>query len=218
MEYYKFLDNQNRIYAEFRRMREFKGEGVKPNIQENKGGYIIALRHLNTMVNEINKITTEIYNEVDCIEYNENNIHTTLGTYDEHIGFKANKFDLEKLYNIAKRNISLLKNIKIKYDEWLINQDSIIIAGQPSLEFVNYMSAIESEANKNEIKIKRPWGAHITIGRFLNNIPNENRANILNKLENNVKIIISEPKKIDVGYYKLANNQFNFYVYKSIEL
>ncbi|WP_027625614.1 MBL fold metallo-hydrolase [Clostridium lundense] len=134
MKYVEFLEKQDKIYSEFRDTLKIKVEGLKPNIEENKGGYIIALKHSDNIINNISNITSKIYKEIACIKYDGGNIHTTLATYNECIGFKANKEELELIANIAENNISLIKDVKINYLECLMNQDTVIVEGYHSIE------------------------------------------------------------------------------------
>ncbi|MDD7795414.1 hypothetical protein [Clostridium sp. 'White wine YQ'] len=218
MNYDEFLENEEEIYSEFRDTSKVMVEGLKPNIQENKGGYIIALRHPDNIINNIKNITSKIYKEVKCIKYDKGNIHTTLATYNEGVGFKLINDDLELISDIASNNRVLIKDTKINYSECLINQDSIIVAGTPNENFKEYLDAIEREANKYNIKLKMPWGAHITIIRFLENIEYDKVLNILDIVKDNKKIGLSIPTSIDIGYFSLTKDTFNINVYKSINL
>lgn len=218
MKYVEFLEKQDKIYSEFRDTLKIKVEGLKPNIEENKGGYIIALKHSDNIINNISNITSKIYKEIACIKYDGDNIHTTLATYNECIGFKVNKEELELIANIAENNISLMKDVKINYLECLMNQDTVIVAGIPDEHFVDYVDSTEREANKYNIKIKRPWGAHITISRFLENIEYDKILNLLDIVKDNTEIGVSMPLAIDIGYFNLTNDTFNINVYKSIKL
>ncbi|WP_238884085.1 hypothetical protein [Clostridium sp. YIM B02551] len=218
MNYSNFLENEERIYSEFRDTSKVIVEGLKPNIQENKGGYIIALRHPDNVINNIKNITSKIYKEVKCIKYDESNIHTTLATYNECVGFKLIKDELELISNIAINNRLIIKDTKIYYSECLINQDSIIVSGTPNENFIEYLDSIEREASRYNIKLKMPWGAHITIIRFLEQVEHDKILNILDIVKDYKEIGLSIPISIDIGYFSLTKDTFDINVYKSINL
>lgn len=112
----------------------------------------------------------------------------------------------------------MVKEIKIRYSECLINQDSVIVAGTPDQCFIAYVDSIGREANMYNIKLKRPWGAHITISRFLDNIADDKILTLLDIVKNSTEIVVSNPVSIDIGYFNLDNGKFNINVYRSIKL
>lgn len=218
MNHINFLEKQNRIYSEFRDISNIKIEGLKPKLEDNKGGYIIALRHPNNIISEIDKITSKVNEKVTCIKYDKSNIHTTLATYNECIGFIHDKKQLELIASIAEKNITLIKGLKINYYECLINQDTAIVAGIPNEKFIEYIDRISKDASKYNIEFKMPWGAHITISRFLRKTSYDKTLELLDIVKENKEIGISVPISVDIGYYKLSKESFKINVYKSINL
>lgn len=218
MKYTDFLEKQNIIYNEFKDTSRIKIEGLKPNIEENKGGYVIVLRHPTNIINKINNVTSKIYKEVKCIKYDENNIHTTLAVYNQSIDFKADTKILDLIVNIAERNILLIKEAKIRYNECLMNENTVIVAGIPNENYIKYVDSLEKIGSENNINIKRSWGAHITIGRFLETIDIDKVLKLLDIVKDNYEIGISIPCSIDVGYFDLSKDTFKVNVYKSIKL
>lgn len=218
MNHINFLEKQNRIYSEFRNISNIKVEGLKPKIEDNKGGYIIALRHSNNIIIKIDKITSKVNEKVMCIKYDKSNIHTTLATYNECIGFIHDEKLLNLMARIAEKNIALIKGLKINYYECLMNQDTVIVAGIPNEKFIEYIDIINKEAIKYNIEFKIPWGAHITISRFLRKTSYEKALELLDVVKENNGIGTSIPISVDIGYFKLSKESFKINVYKRINL
>ena len=68
------------------------------------------------------------------------------------------------------------------------------------------------------INLKFPWGAHITISRFLEKIPRERTLELLEVFKNSTPLGISKPKYIDVGYFMLTPENFKINVSQRFEI
>ncbi|MEW9096902.1 MAG: hypothetical protein AB2417_17640 [Clostridiaceae bacterium] len=218
MGFTEFIEKQEKIYAEFRDTSKVEADGVIPQISYNKGGYIIALRHSDNIVAGIEQFTEKISRVTPIIKYEESNIHTTLATYQVVDGFSPAKDILENLMNIVCDNFSLIKKIEIDYHEWLMNQDSGIAGGTPNLDFYENVRRIVEYAHGCGIDLKFPWGAHITISRFLEKISHEQTLELLNIFKNSNPLGISRPKYIDVGYFILTPKNFKINVFERFEI
>ncbi|ARC86394.1 hypothetical protein U732_3419 [Clostridium argentinense CDC 2741] len=208
MSFYEFLEKQENIYAEFRNTSKVKEEGLVPQISINRGGYIIALKHSKNIVDAVDNFTKKIDLVTSSIRYDESNIHTTLGTYEVKDEFSPANKTLELIINAVKNSFSSIKGIQIKYNEWLINQDSGIIAGIPNMNFYGYIEKLSEYTQMNGIEVKRPWGAHATVSRFLEKISYDRTLELLNIFKESKPIGISIPKYVDVGYFNLTAESF----------
>lgn len=205
MIFNEFLAKQDKIYAEFRDTSKLEAEGLIPQIFDNKGGYIIVLRHSDNIITNVENFA-------------ESNIHTTLATYQLVDGFSPVKKNLEYLANIVYHKLSLIKKIEIEYSEWLINQDSGIARGIPNLAFFENVRIITDYAHECGIHLKSPWGAHITVSRFLEKISHDQTLELLNIFENSKPLGISRPKYIDVGYFMLTPKSLKINVSERFEV
>lgn len=167
MAFSEFLAKQEAIYAEFRDTSKIELEGVVPQIFDNHGGYIIAYRHSKIVIDSIREFSEKISKIVPSIKYHEDNIHTTLSTFQVSDNFDLDKTILESLTNIVRANLPLIKDVKIEYTEWLMNQSSGIVGGNPNIAFFENAKKIVEYAIKRGIQLRFPWGVHITISRFL---------------------------------------------------
>ncbi|WP_291583647.1 hypothetical protein [Clostridium sp. UBA6640] len=212
MSFCEFLEKQEKIYTEFKDTSKVREEGLVPQISINKGGYIIALRHSRNIINAADKFTKEVDTIISSIKYDESNIHTTLGTYEVKDEFSPANKTLELIINAAKYSVSSIKGIQIDYNEWLMNQDTGIIAGISNISFFEYIKKLNEYAQMNGIELKRPWGAHITVSRFLEKISYDKTLELLDIFKKSKPIGISIPKYLDVGYFNLTPDSFNFNV------
>jgi len=218
MLFTEFLEKQGRIYAEFRDTSKIEKEGLIPQISENKGGYIIALRHSDNIVAGIERFNKQINRITSQIKYEDNNIHTTLATYQVEEGFCPINDTLDILIKIVGDNISLMKKIEIEYSQWLIDQYSGIAAGIPDLAFFENAQRIIDYAQGYGIQLKFPWGAHITVSRFLEKLPHKKILELLDIFKNSEPLGISTPKYLDVGYFKLTPERFEINVMERFKI
>ena len=99
-----------------------------------------------------------------------------------------------------------------------MNQDTAIVEGIPNEKFIEYINRITKDASKYNIEFKMPWGAHITISRFLRKTSHDKTLELLDIVKENKEIGISVPISVDIGYFKLSNESFIINVYKRINL
>jgi len=218
MGFTDFLSNQKKIYDEFRDTSKILSEGLIPQISDYKGGYIIALRHSENIVTGVEKFTEKISRVTSSIKYDENNLHTTLATYQVVDDFCPVKEILEKLVRTVCDNLLLMKKIEIEYREWLMNQDSGIVSGIPNMAFYENVRRIIESAQGYGINLKFPWGAHITVSRFLGKVTHEQVLELLDIFKSSEPLGISRPKYIDVGYFNLTPKSFKINVCERFEI
>lgn len=218
MTFSDFIERQEGIYEEFRDTSKIESEGIVPKISDNQGGYIIAYRHSNDVVEGISKFSEKINRIVPSIKYNEDNIHTTLATFQVSDNFTFDSTVLENITNIVYANLPLTKDVRIEYYEWLVNQDSGIVCGNPNNAFYENVKKIAEYAMSRGIQLKLPWGAHITVSRFLEKASNQQIIELLELFKGKASLGISTPHHVDVGYYFLTQKEFKFNVYQRFKL
>ncbi len=218
MTFSDFIEKQEGIYKEFKDTSKVELEGIVPKVIENQGGYIIAYRHSNNIVDGISEISEKVSKIIPSIIYNEHNIHTTLATFQVCDDFAVDNKILESITNILYANLPLVKDIKIEYNQWLMNQDSGIVAGNPNVAFFENARKIVDYAGKRDIQLKSPWGAHITVSRFLEKVSNEHTLELLRLFKSNKPLGISIPEYVDVGYFVLTSKEFKLNVHQRFKL
>lgn len=218
MTFSEFIAKQDGIYAEFRDTSKIELDGIVPKIFDNQGGYIVAYRHSNNVIDGIREFSEKISKIVPSIKYHEDNIHTTLSTFQVLDNFAFDETILDSVTNIVQANLPLIKNVKIDYNEWLMNESTGIVGGKPNLAFFENIKKVVEYALKRGIQLKFPWGAHITISRFLEKISNEQTLELLNLFKNSKPLGISTPEYVDVGYSVLTPKEFKLNVYERFKV
>lgn len=218
MTFPEFIAKQEGIYVEFRDTSKIELEGLAPKIFDNQGGYIITYRHSNNVIDGIREFSEKLGKIVPSIKYHDENIHTTLSTFQVSDNFAFDKTILENVTNIVYDNLPLIRNVKIDYNEWLINEDTGIVGGNPNLAFFENIKNIVEYAMKAGIQLKFHWGAHITISRFLEKVSNEQKLELLNLFKNSKPLGISTPEYVDVGYSVLTPKEFKLNVYQRFKI
>lgn len=217
MTFNEFIKNQERIYDEFR-SSNIEHNGIEPKVSNNRGGYIIALRHSKKITDLLGKLSRKASEIIPSITYDAQNIHTTISAYQVQEDFNPDSIILDKLSNTINESKPFASNIKIKYSEWLLNQDAVIAAGEPNESFYNLAKEIIAIAQQNGIELRLPWGAHITTNRFLESGSRENISNLLDLYNNSEPLGDSSPVSVDVGYFIINSHEFKLNVYKSFSL
>ncbi|WP_027632087.1 hypothetical protein [Clostridium hydrogeniformans] len=218
MKFSEFLSKQNSIYSEFKDTSKIISNGLTPRVFESQGGYLIAYGHPENIVAGVKSFSEKVSNIVPTIKYNEENVHTTLCTFQILDNFKVDTRVLQNLSRIIHCNLPLIKDVKIEYNEWLINQDSGIAMGQPNRSFWENTKKIVEHGVKIGMNLKYPWGAHITTNRFLAKVSNEQTLELLNLFKNNKPLGISTPIYVDIGYFILNPKEFKLNVYERFQL
>lgn len=218
MNFSEFLAKQNRIYEEFRDTSKIQLEGISPKIFENQGGYIIAYRHSENIVSSISEFSQKVSKIVTSIKYGKDNIHTTLATYQVSDEFQLDKFILDNLSKSVKDNLPLIKAVKIDYTEWLIDQTTGIVGGNPNRGFFENAERIVQCARQSGMELKLPWGAHITVSRFLETTSEEQTLELLSLFKNSKSLGISKPTYIDVAYFTTTPKEFRLNVHERFKL
>lgn len=202
MTYLEFLENQNTIYLRLSNDRTLTENGTVPNPNiKNTGGYLIALRHPSSLTDVIDEFSMKISNIIPSIIYNKSNIHTTISDYNIANDFVPDYAGiLDKLWTSVKE-IKNRGQILINYYRMISTKDSVIMAGIPNENFYNISQAIINNARSSGIELRFPWGAHITLSRFLEKKSPAELAEFFKLMESAPKIGEIKPEFIDVGYF-----------------
>jgi len=208
-----------RIYEkDFRvSMQEVNQLSMSEYIATPRGGYIAVFRHSEAIMNTFTKFTARIRNLVPSIQYDNNNAHTTIAGYkgEALADFQVNEDILLQLKKLCEEiETGLLRGIRITFNEWLFNDTSIIVAGKPNSSFWEVSARLREIAEKMGLdlnKLTKPWGAHITAARF---IEDSTKVRELKKLiSKGPNLGESKPITVLVGHYSCSRSGFNLYPY-----
>lgn len=219
--YEEWSKNQSRIYSEFEEEAENLVElGLNPkkNILNGKGdGYLIGLQHSSETARRVFDLSKKISEITKGVIYSPQNVHTTLTSILEE-NFKPNEGVLAKLAEIAETMLKLNLKTEISFDDWLINQDSVIAKGIPDKNFYEMGRFISETSQQKWMELRMPKMAHITTSRFVEDATVEKINQILNLLKSTQPIGVSRPECLVVGYFYTSEEKFELHPYKKWKL
>lgn len=173
-EYEKWLGAQDSIYEKFTAgQAEAKVAGLLADkaVTYRLGGYLVGLRPSEQVCELLEEVEEEIGLHVDYASYGMGRYHTTMSDYrvsahrdprddDDHVAV------LEKLCMIAQRAANSPWAPHARYTDPLFNRTTVIVGGIPNAAFLAIADHAVATATQYDIDLRRPWGAHSTIGRF----------------------------------------------------
>ena len=217
MDFTEFIAKQEEVYNKFRDISKLEIEGTKPSIPDSQGGYLIIFRHPLKVTEKVEGFSKRISQIVPAIVYDSATIHTTISDFGIKEGFAPEKDILEKLCNSARR-VFFKDTPAISYSEWLYNQNTVIVAGMPDETFLEIAQGIYSSGEKNGIKLRMPWGAHITVNRFTEQKSPEELKDFFKLMKEAPVLGKSVPENIDVAYFDFSPKGFKTTTYERFKL
>ena len=212
MDIEDFLTKQEEVYARFRNTSKVQSEGTKPNLPNQQGGYLIIFKHAEEISEKIGDFSRKISQSIPLMAYDSKTIHTTISDYNISEIFNPDKNILDNICDSV--NSIAVGKLKIGYNEWLYNQDTVLVAGYPNEIFLDISKSIYWSAIQKGINLRMPWGAHITAGRFTKQKSPNDLSDFFKLMKETPKIGISNPKIIDVGYFSFGKKGFTINTYE----
>lgn len=182
----------------------------------NNGGYIIALRHSDNVIEIIKELNEKISEIIPIMKYDEFNIHTTMASFGECPEFKPVEQVLDTISDILLSASAGYEKMKIYYYNLLLDYSALILAGEFNEAFYKNCKNIISALQSENMEFKFPWGTHITVCCFLEDGDYEKVQQLKNVLGNYETEIYSELQVIDIGYYTNDGKKFELHTYKRI--
>jgi hypothetical protein len=217
MEFQEFAENQEKIYDRLKNTSDIVKFGTKPNVPVLEGGYLIAFKHDSDLCQKLEVFSRRISQIVPAIVYDSSMVHTTISDYGIKEGFNLDKKVLDNLCSCVNGAINM-ERPKLCYLDWLFNQNSVIVAGLPCKEFFEISKYICSLGNSKGIKLRMPWGTHITVSRFLEEKTPEELSDFFKLIKEAPLIGVSNPRQIEVGYFNYGLNGFYLNTYEKFNL
>ena len=217
MDFQEFLRKQEAVYNGFRDISKVESEGTKPNIPVSQGGYLIVFRHALEISQKIGRFSKRIFEEVPAIVYDSATVHTTISELGIRELFIPEKNTLEKLCSLV-REIVIADKPVVSYSEWLFNQNTVIVAGVPNQGFFDVAQKVYSLGERNNIKLRLPWGAQITANRFTETRTPEELKDFFKLMKESPVLGKSVLETIDVAYFYFNPNGFKITTYERFSL
>ncbi len=218
MSFEEFLKKQEGVYSLFKDQSQLLSEGLQPNLKSSEGGYAIAFRHGKEFTNLAEEISKKICNLAPSIKYDSLNMHTTISVFGVEEDFIPDNKVLEKLSELVDKISFSDYNVQIDYKDILMNQDSVILEGHSNEDFYSLSEQINECVAKAGIDLSFPWGAHVTINRFLEKVPLDRVEEVMKVIENSEISFRSKPVSVDVAYFNTGGGKFEFHTYNSFSL
>ncbi|MBT3304121.1 hypothetical protein HN592_04850 [Candidatus Woesearchaeota archaeon] len=216
MSFESFLEQQDGIYESFKAFIK-SDKGVVPK-SHRQGAYMIAFRHSDEITNKIMDFSNKVSKLVRSIKYDKSNAHTTIIIFQAKDDFVCDTKMLERLSEVVEGCLPLLERVVVDYDCWLLNQDAGVAAGKPNSAFYGVVEQIVNQASKKGMEFRLPWGAHITVARFLESKSKDEIKELIQLFKTELPIGKSKPVSIDVGYLNFSSDDFKYFVFKSFNL
>lgn len=202
-DYTQYFRRQEQIYAEFRsRMASIERLSATPYVAQPIAGYLVAWSHPAQVIEKLARVNLRINKLVACLRIDQSNAHTTLSTYHSQAleTFSLQSELLEGLAAACKKlDPALLSAVRIDFQEWLFNEDTLIAAGQPNQAFWEAGEALISAGQALGLQFRMPWGAHITAARFFE--PAEKAQELAKVLLQMPCLGVSQPEAVFAGHF-----------------
>jgi hypothetical protein len=207
--YTEFLSGMGTVYDRFRgNPPNIDGTQVGGIVTKNHELYAIVLRHSNKVNDAVARMSEKISQITSSLIYTTETIHTTVldtvpdGEID---GSLERSFDT--LWWVFFPSLSLT------FSSPLSNKDSIILPGTPSESFIGLSDELHrSISRSNPIswsRLKKPWWAHITIGRYLTHASSDTWIEIMKLLETFPELWECKPVSLEVWKCRIWPSGFH---------
>lgn len=180
-------------------------------------GYIIAFRHPEPIMRRFTDTAKAIQQIVPAMPYSHDNGHTTLTVYQRGSAdvFVPDAVILEHLCAvIASLSLSMWAAIRITFQDWLLDTDTVLVAGQANRVFWEVGQHIQTAGARRNLDLRMPWGAHMTAARFLAGADQHTQMRLRLFLAEAPTLGISAPNAIEVGHYRCGPTTFTLHPYR----
>jgi len=150
--------------------------GFKPNrqVQKPEAGYCIVIRYDEKTTSTISNFMTKVRSVLPpTVEYSEQNLHTTVGTYGKGDikGFTPDSTTLQRLMESVERGIhNPSRNLRVDFGSWLYNNEAILISGYPNQDLWRLCQNIGNVCQENGVPLEMGRMMHITTARFISRV------------------------------------------------
>lgn len=204
--------NQNRIYEnDFRAVMEtLTGVQASDCMVKPSAGYIVAWLYPESVMQVVENMNGRVHGTVPTISFDRHNAHTTITVYQKQsqAGFTPHKPTLQALAAACNSlDWQLLRTVRIDFQEWLFNREAVIAAGRPNAAFWRVGEALQAAGRAYGLDLRMPWGAHMTVARFLRS--SDNVAGLLRLMRGTAVLGPTRPGAIVVGHYTCGPAAFH---------
>jgi hypothetical protein len=155
-----FVEKAQAIFDSFPNEQVWLQGGLRPNrqLQRPEAGYCVVMRYDEITTIPISHFMTRIRSILPpIVEYNEQNLHTTVGTYGKGKmeGFVPDLVTLQHLVrSVEKGIVNRPQNHRIEFGRWLYNDEAILVSGSQTKTFGSFFRTSGMLAMKMDIRWK----------------------------------------------------------------
>lgn len=209
-----YAAKQNQIYAEHFRavMPSLPCVKTTKYIREPDAGYFAVWRFSNALMTKAADFNRQINEIIPGFRFDETNLHTTITVYQSQPQdtFKPDNSILETLATICTNlDSDLLDAVQIDFKEWLFNEGAVIAAGQGNEAFWQVGADFQEAGARQGHNWRMPWGAHMTVARFLNS--SDKTEDLLTLTKQTPTIGLCQPNSILIGHFRCGPYNFTLH-------
>ena len=215
-----FVENAQTIFDSFPNEQVWLQGGFRPNRQRQtpEAGYCIVLRYDEKITSAIWHFMTKIRSVLPyLVEYNEQNLHTTIGTYGKRDmkGFVPNSVILQHLMESLEKGINnYSQNICIEFRKWLYNEEAILVSGYPNQDLWDLCQNIGNTFQENGFPLEMRRIIHITTARFTSSISSQEFEKFRFLMKSVPVLETTKPLAIDLAIWRCDGLEFDLVTYK----
>ncbi|MFZ6028559.1 MAG: hypothetical protein ACOYYS_12655 [Chloroflexota bacterium] len=224
MTFDAFVRNAQTIFDHFPNEQIWQQGGLKPNrqLQQPEAGYCVVIRYDEKTVHAIAHFVTEIRSVLPpIVEYNEQNFHTTIGTYEKRDmeGFIPDLATLQRLERSVEKGIhDHSRNLCIRFGRWLYNSETIIVPGYPDQDFWRLFQNIGNACQEDGHPLEMGRIIHITTARFISCTSFQDSEQFRVLMKSAPAIEPSKPGAIDLATWRCDGRRFDLVTHKRYRL
>ena len=219
-----FVENARAIFDGFPNEQVWIQGGLRPNrqLQKPEAGYCIVIRYDEKTTSTISHFMTKIRSVLTSIvEYSEQNLHTTVGTYGkgDMKGFISDSATLQHLMKSVEKGINNhLLNLSIEFGRWLYNDEAILISGYPNQDLWHLFQNIGNVCEENGFPLEMRRMMHITTARFIGSVTAQEFEKFSFLMKSAPAIETAIPSSIDLATWCCDGLAFNLDIHKRYRL
>jgi len=210
-------EKQREIYEKFSQ-DQLKNEGTMAHDLNGKGSYLISYQHKGEVAEKLAEFSRKIGEEVKSMQYPLGVLHTTISDYDLREGFTEEEEIVDKLNFSLMGVYKKLDPVTIEFPKWLVNKGGIVLSGNPSKSFYDNAVKITENSKNYGLDLRMPWGSHVTVARFAEDLKSKDIKGLLKLLKEAPKIPNAKLTKAYTGVIKYNENKINLKFRCEVEL
>ncbi len=224
MTFDTFVEKAQAIFDSFPNEQVWLQGGLKPNrqLQRPEAGYCIVMRYDGMTTSPISHFMTKICSVLPpIVEYSEQNLHTTVGTYGKRDleGFVPDLETLQHLgRSVGKEIGDRPQNLRIEFGRWLYKDEAILVSGSPNEDLWQLFQHIGNACQENGYPLEVARITHITTARFISSISRPEFEQFVRLMKSAPKIASAKPSAIDLATWYCDGLTFDLAIHKRYSL